>query len=89
MSIHKIWHLERYHLRVLTQLLLIKLKTLKSDFYDKNILLGDLSVLMIKLKNVTLRNFLSVGSVTQAVNLDNQELTLILGNPYDNLDLRW
>ena len=39
---------------------------------------------MIKLKNVTLRNFLSVGSVTQAVNLDNQELTLILG---DNLDL--
>ena len=39
---------------------------------------------MITLKNVTLRNFLSVGSVTQAVNLDNQELTLILG---DNLDL--
>ena len=39
---------------------------------------------MIKLKNVTLRNFLSVGSVTQAVDLDNQELTLILG---DNLDL--
>ena len=39
---------------------------------------------MITLKNITLRNFLSVGSVTQAVNLDNQELTLILG---DNLDL--
>ena len=39
---------------------------------------------MIKLKNITLRNFLSVGSVTQAINLDNQELTLILG---ENLDL--
>jgi len=39
---------------------------------------------MINLKHVTLRNFLSVGSVTQAVDLNNQELTLILG---DNLDL--
>jgi DNA repair exonuclease SbcCD ATPase subunit len=39
---------------------------------------------MINLKHVTLRNFLSVGSVTQAVDLDNKELTLILG---DNLDL--
>lgn len=39
---------------------------------------------MIKLKNITLRNFLSVGSVTQAIDLDNQELTLILG---ENLDL--
>jgi len=39
---------------------------------------------MIALKNITLRNFLSVGSVTQAINLDNQELTLILG---ENLDL--
>jgi len=39
---------------------------------------------MITLKNITLRNFLSVGSVTQAIDLDNQELTLILG---ENLDL--
>jgi DNA repair exonuclease SbcCD ATPase subunit len=39
---------------------------------------------MIKLKSITLRNFLSVGSVTQAIDLDNQELTLILG---ENLDL--
>jgi DNA repair exonuclease SbcCD ATPase subunit len=39
---------------------------------------------MIKLKSITLRNFLSVGSVTQAIYLDNQELTLILG---ENLDL--
>jgi hypothetical protein len=31
-----------------------------------------------------LRNFLSVGNVTQAVNFDNQDLTLILG---ENLDL--
>ena len=39
---------------------------------------------MIVLKNITLRNFLSIGQVTQAVNFDNKELTLILG---ENLDL--
>ena len=39
---------------------------------------------MIILKNITLRNFLSIGQVTQAVNFDRQELTLILG---ENLDL--
>ena len=38
----------------------------------------------ITLKNITLRNFLSIGQVTQAVNFDRQELTLILG---ENLDL--
>jgi hypothetical protein len=39
---------------------------------------------MITLKTLTLRNFLSVGAVTQTVNFDNQNLTLILG---ENLDL--
>jgi len=39
---------------------------------------------MINLKNITLRNFLSIGQVTQAVNFDSKELTLILG---ENLDL--
>jgi len=39
---------------------------------------------MIILKNITLKNFLSIGQVTQAVNFDKQELTLILG---ENLDL--
>ena len=39
---------------------------------------------MILLKNITLRNFLSVGAVTQAVNFDRKDLTLILG---ENLDL--
>lgn len=39
---------------------------------------------MITLKNITLRNFLSIGAVTQAVNFDSKELTLILG---ENLDL--
>jgi DNA repair exonuclease SbcCD ATPase subunit len=39
---------------------------------------------MIVLKNITLRNFLSIGAVTQAVNFDRQDLTLILG---ENLDL--
>ncbi len=39
---------------------------------------------MITLKNITLKNFLSIGAVTQAVNFDSKELTLILG---ENLDL--
>jgi DNA repair exonuclease SbcCD ATPase subunit len=39
---------------------------------------------MIQLKTLTLKNFLSVGAVTQTVNLDNRDLTLILG---ENLDL--
>lgn len=38
----------------------------------------------IVLKNITLRNFLSIGAVCQAVNFDSKELTLILG---ENLDL--
>ncbi len=38
----------------------------------------------VSLKNITLRNFLSIGAVTQAVNFDSKELTLILG---ENLDL--
>lgn len=39
---------------------------------------------MIVIKNITLRNFLSIGNVTQAVDFDKKELTLILG---ENLDL--
>jgi DNA repair exonuclease SbcCD ATPase subunit len=39
---------------------------------------------MIKLRNVTLKNFLSIGNQTQAVDLDRKILTLILG---ENLDL--
>ena len=39
---------------------------------------------MITIKNITLRNFLSIGNVTQAVDFDKKELTLILG---ENLDL--
>lgn len=39
---------------------------------------------MIQFKNITMRNFLSIGQVTQAVNFDRKELTLILG---ENLDL--
>ena len=34
---------------------------------------------MIKLKNITMRNFLSAGAVTLAVNLDNHGLTLVIG----------
>ena len=39
---------------------------------------------MLKIKSVSLKNFLSVGAVTQAVDLDRNGLTLVLG---DNLDL--
>lgn len=38
----------------------------------------------IKIKSVTAKNFLSIGNVTQSVNLDRSDLTLILG---ENLDL--
>ena len=39
---------------------------------------------MLKIKNITVRNFMSVGNVTQAVHFDNAGLTLVLGN---NMDL--
>jgi DNA repair exonuclease SbcCD ATPase subunit len=39
---------------------------------------------MVTIKNITLRNFLSIGNVTQAVNFDKKDITLILG---ENLDL--
>ena len=39
---------------------------------------------MIKIKNLTIRNFLSVGNVTQGLRMDQYGLTLVLGN---NLDL--
>ena len=39
---------------------------------------------MIKIKNLTVKNFMSVGNTTQAVNFDRDDLTLVLG---ENLDL--
>ena len=39
---------------------------------------------MIVFKNITIKNFMNVGNVTQALNLNNDGLTLVLGN---NLDL--
>jgi len=38
---------------------------------------------MIKLKDLTVKNFMSVGNVTQAVDFDEEQLTLVLG---ENLD---
>lgn len=38
---------------------------------------------MIKVKSVTIRNFISVGNATQGVELDKEQLTLVLG---ENLD---
>jgi DNA repair exonuclease SbcCD ATPase subunit len=39
---------------------------------------------MIKIKNLTVRNFMSVGNQTQAIDFDKGQLTLVLG---ENLDL--
>jgi DNA repair exonuclease SbcCD ATPase subunit len=39
---------------------------------------------MIKLKNLTVKNFMSVGNQTQAVDFEKQHLTLVLG---ENLDM--
>jgi len=38
---------------------------------------------MIKIKDLTAKNFMSVGNVTQAVDFDKEQLTLVLG---ENLD---
>jgi DNA repair exonuclease SbcCD ATPase subunit len=39
---------------------------------------------MLKIKTLTVKNFMSVGNVTQAVNFNRNDLTLVLGQ---NLDL--
>lgn len=39
---------------------------------------------MFKIKSLTVKNFMSVGNATQAVNFDRKDLTLVLG---ENLDL--
>jgi len=39
---------------------------------------------MIRIKDLTVKNFMSVGNATQAVNFDRDDLTLVLG---ENLDL--
>jgi len=39
---------------------------------------------MIRIKNLTVKNFMSVGNVTQAIDFDRRDLTLVLG---ENLDL--
>jgi DNA repair exonuclease SbcCD ATPase subunit len=39
---------------------------------------------MIQIRNLTVRNFMSVGNATQAINFDRNDLTLVLG---ENLDL--
>ena len=39
---------------------------------------------MIQIKNLTVKNFMSVGNTTQGIDFDRQDLTLVLG---ENLDL--
>jgi DNA repair exonuclease SbcCD ATPase subunit len=39
---------------------------------------------MIQIRDLTVKNFMSVGNATQAINFDRQDLTLVLG---ENLDL--
>jgi DNA repair exonuclease SbcCD ATPase subunit len=38
---------------------------------------------MFKLKNITVKNFMSVGNQTQAVDFDKEHLTLVLGSNHD------
>lgn len=38
---------------------------------------------MLKIKNISARNFMSIGAQTQAVNFDNGQLTLVLGHNMD------
>ena len=40
---------------------------------------------MLKIKNVTAKNFMSVGNNTQAVSFDTDSLTLVLGHNLDCL----
>jgi hypothetical protein len=35
---------------------------------------------MIQIKNLTVKNFMSVGNATQAVDFDRRDLTLVLGD---------
>ena len=39
---------------------------------------------MFRIKDISVKNFMSVGNATQAVNFDRKDLTLVLG---ENLDL--
>ena len=39
---------------------------------------------MFTIKDLTVKNFMSVGNATQAVNFDRKDLTLVLG---ENIDL--
>ena len=39
---------------------------------------------MIQIRDLTVKNFMSVGAATQAINFDRNDLTLVLG---ENLDL--
>jgi len=39
---------------------------------------------MIQIKNLTVKNFMSVGAATQGIDFDRNDLTLVLG---ENLDL--
>ena len=38
---------------------------------------------MIKVKNLTIKNFMSVGNQTQAVDFEKEQLTLVLGENID------
>ena len=38
---------------------------------------------MLKVNSITMKNFMSVGAVTQAIKLDENKLTLILGDTID------
>ena len=61
-----------------------QIEQLDSQTYDKKLLAEIYRETMIKIKDITVKNFMSVGNQTQAIDFDKGELTLVLG---ENLDL--
>ena len=44
---------------------------------------------MIQIRNLTVKNFMSVGNATQTINFDRRDLTLVLGENLDLGDVRF
>ena len=58
-----------------------KLMRFQKEFINTS---ANIPEFMINIQNLTVKNFMSVGNATQAINFDRRDLTLVLG---ENLDL--
>ena len=43
-----------------------------------------MELVLIQIKNLTVKNFMSVGNATQAIDFDRNDLTLVLGDIIKN-----